>query len=924
VLALSVSLPLHAGRAKPDRLPPSRSVRLSNGMEVILIPNRAAPLITSVVIVRAGLANETPRTNGVSHMLEHLLFNGTQRRTQEALYAEQDRYGIINNASTGPAHTAYFVMAARAQFHRALDLQSDMLFFSTIPEDKLEKERGIIANEIAKDRAAASSSLDDLYDSAMYRGTLLSLPVIGTPESVRAISREEILAYYRARYVPNNMTAIVMGDFDMEEIEPLVKLCFGTAAPGLVTASPVVEPPDGGADHSLGGTSWSRPTQGPARLIALGAPAPGPASSVFGPVWMLASLLSEDLAAPVNARLAASGVAGRLVSAEVAYLARGSAASLRAHAVLDEGLPAAQASAALSAEITERARTATTGGKPWRSETLARLRLEEKATLMRLWEKPHYFGLDRAPVVAVAGWDRARDLPRQLEFVEVSDIRDAARRYAAPTAWASFYAGAEAPATAPEPAPAIELPEPVPTSESRNAVSEWKGTHREASARRGAEPAPLAARTGAASDATNARLILANGLLVNIDFTNDSRVFAAHVLVKNRAAAEPPERAGIADLLHRVAGSGTRRHPGSALQDALRALGGTLKVTDDPTPYDDIYLSPEYSYFRLEALDEHAAAALELLAEILAEPDLGDGGAIETARGQVAARSRQAAASPGEQARLELARGLWGDTHPFARPLFGTETSIKAITHDDLVAFHRSYFHPRNIILGIGTSMTPEGFLPALHAKLGYWSTNGSPPRPAGPPGPPTADFSVRRAAVTSTQASLALGRLAPADSGSDAAWTALAAVLSRRMGDVLREQRGLSYSLGAEAASLAGQRKIMATMGTLPDKVSEAEAGMREVLASLVLRPAEQSEIDDSQRATEVRLIMRALSRINRAWSRCVSELRGAGRPSAAAAAAAGSEEIGVLTRKLLADERLSGWVEAIAAAPAVAADHP
>ena len=82
--------------------------------------------------------------------------------------------------------------------------------------------------------------------------------------------------------------------------------------------------------------------------------------------------------------------------------------------------------------------------------------------------------------------------------------------------------------------------------------------------------------------------------------------------------------------------------------------------------------------------------------------------------------------------RLELARGLWGEGHPFARSVFGTEATVAAITQEDLIAFHRSYFHPRNIILGVGTSITPEQFIPALHARLGHWSTNGRPPRPAG------------------------------------------------------------------------------------------------------------------------------------------------------------------------------------------------
>src|SRR4029453_12501198 len=86
------------GAGKAAKLPPSRHLVLENGFEAILIPNRGAPLVTSVVVVRAGVVHETQALNGISHMLEHLLWNGTIRRTQEQIYDEQDRYGFINNA----------------------------------------------------------------------------------------------------------------------------------------------------------------------------------------------------------------------------------------------------------------------------------------------------------------------------------------------------------------------------------------------------------------------------------------------------------------------------------------------------------------------------------------------------------------------------------------------------------------------------------------------------------------------------------------------------------------------------------------------------------------------------------------------------------------------------------------------------------
>src|SRR5262249_32483221 len=123
-------------RPKLDQLPPSTRAVLDNGLELILIPNRTAPLITSVAVVRAGSAYERPETSGMSHMLEHLLFSGTARRTQQEIASAQG-HGLVNNAHTGTEHTAYFVLSAREQFAEALDLQADMLLGSTLPEERL-------------------------------------------------------------------------------------------------------------------------------------------------------------------------------------------------------------------------------------------------------------------------------------------------------------------------------------------------------------------------------------------------------------------------------------------------------------------------------------------------------------------------------------------------------------------------------------------------------------------------------------------------------------------------------------------------------------------------------------------------------------------------------------------------------------------
>jgi len=586
----------------------------------------------------------------------------------------------------------------------------------------------------------------------------------------------------------------------------------------------------------------------------------------------------------------------------------GAFGSFQVRATIDPELPWDKAAEALTQEITERLGAARFGSKD-----LDRLRLNEKAGLMRLWEKPHYFGLDRAPYVAAGGWDLARYFTKRLSFVEPGDLKSLAKPLAKPGAWAVLEVGPDAPETGHRASPVTTAEPPAPTPASRDLVARWEKREAAPEPAQGLPPA-LEPAPAAATGAITARTVLDNGLEVILQVSDESRVFAAHALIRNRSAAEPPGKEGIAELLHRLAGEGTRSHPGARLAERLQAIGGTLKVADDPSiPYDDIYLSPEYSYIRLEALDEYAGEAIGLLAEILSEPDLptdpGDRRFL-AAREALAARARQSEGSPRDRSRLLLAEGLWGPGHPFARPLFGTEPSVASITPADLAAFQRRYFSPRNIVVAIETSVPSLKLLPVISSKLGRFGKDPSVKPPAAAPAPErpederTGGPREAKVSLSSSQAYIRWGRLVD-DPGLRDTLASLSAVLSRRMGDVLREQRGLSYSLGADASPL-GDRLVFSTwMGAVPDSLDAARAGTREMLLSLVNDPPTQQEIDDAYRSSEVRTLMRGLSRINRAYMACI----GWEPPSPVTA-----EAVDALARKLIEPERLGPWVEAVA----------
>lgn len=208
--------------------------QLDNGMQVLLIENPALPMTGVNVIVKIGSAYETFSTSGMSHMLEHLLFNGTTTRSQKELYDEVDLIGGYNNAHTADYYTNYMMVTPAESIDKGMELQADMLFNSTLPGDKFEKEKGIVLEEISKSLANPQEQFERNTASILYGNHALSLPTLGTYSTIESLSRDDVYAFYKNNYVPNNMLLTAIGNFRTGEMLKLVKEIYGKAAPGLV------------------------------------------------------------------------------------------------------------------------------------------------------------------------------------------------------------------------------------------------------------------------------------------------------------------------------------------------------------------------------------------------------------------------------------------------------------------------------------------------------------------------------------------------------------------------------------------------------------------------------------------------------------------------------------------------------------------
>lgn len=209
--------------------------QLDNGMKILLIENPALPMVGVNVIIKIGSAYETFSTSGMSHMLEHLLFNGTTTRTQKQLYDYVDRIGGYNNAHTDNFYTDFMMVTPTENIKKGMEIQADMLFNSTLPDEKFQKEKGIVLEEISKSIADPQEQMERNVLSILYAGHALSLPTLGTYSTIQSMYRDDVNNFYKNNYVPNNMILSVIGNFQTKTMLSLIKEIYGKAKPGQIT-----------------------------------------------------------------------------------------------------------------------------------------------------------------------------------------------------------------------------------------------------------------------------------------------------------------------------------------------------------------------------------------------------------------------------------------------------------------------------------------------------------------------------------------------------------------------------------------------------------------------------------------------------------------------------------------------------------------
>jgi predicted Zn-dependent peptidase len=191
---------------------------LQSGITILLEPVPATDIISIGFWFLHGSRDEEENQLGFSHFLEHMLFKGTARRSTARIAREIDRVGGGINAFTEKEVTCIYCTVPKEHFNLAVDILSDIVFHSTMPTLELDREKTVVLNELKSGEDTPEEQSFDLFFAKLWRGHPLSRRIIGSEQSIKKISREHALSFYKKYFVAENLVIAVAGDFNEHEV----------------------------------------------------------------------------------------------------------------------------------------------------------------------------------------------------------------------------------------------------------------------------------------------------------------------------------------------------------------------------------------------------------------------------------------------------------------------------------------------------------------------------------------------------------------------------------------------------------------------------------------------------------------------------------------------------------------------------------
>ena len=791
---------------------PGRHVeRLPNGLTVLLQELRHYPVVLLDIWIRVGSRDERKDQWGLSHFLEHMIFNGSGEFSKDEFRRILFELGGENNAATWNDCTDYFIMAPSEHFETALGLHRALVTSPLLADGEFRREKEVVLEEIRLYEDDPEETLRDKSEIRLFKSLGYNHPILGSAEVINRMTPEVMRTYFREHYTPEKMLLVAVGDFDIGEILPRIREEYSTPAQPVDTA------PEESPDQPLAGpqvVTLSGDIDATYLSILFKAPPLRDVQTYALDVLMEA--IGGGRSARLNARLFEELALVTDISAyNRSYMDASKLAieaelkdSANLQPAVDEILKILSRVAAdgIANEEIERAKTRLLAGRVFHNENLTGV--------------ADFYGQN----VMLGDLELADKYMDRILSVTGEQILDVARRYLRPD---NMVLGVNRPEKSAELSVSLRQFE----APSYPAL-DLRSPHGEITRRFGS-PAARSDRMGPVH-----REQLPNGL-VWLHQRNPANASAAiHLYARGGLAFETWETNGLGALTHRARWKGTRSLPAAELNLAIDSLGARIST------------DCEHDYISVEGLflARDFEKGFRLLADMVLEPAF-PADEIEKVKQEVMGIILQNQDNTWEVSLNGLRLEIFGKDHPYGRPPYGRMDAVEGLTVDDVLGFHNTVWSPENIVICAVGDIARDEASRIVMETFGTLSPSDSAIPSLSAPSEPAGEKLVRTVRDKS-QIRISLGRPGPSVFDPDyPAARVLDVILGgtsySRLFVSLREKSGLAYDVYSDVERRRSPGLFYTYMGTAGDKCERAIDGIRREYRKLIVEGPAPEEID-------------------------------------------------------------------------------
>ncbi|MEJ5375196.1 MAG: pitrilysin family protein [bacterium] len=771
---------------------------LPNGLTVVVDEDHSAPVAAIQYWVRAGSRTETHRQAGITHLIEHMIFKGTQKRKPGELAWEIESLGGTINAYTTPDYTVYHVSIASRFAWEGLELLTDAIQNASLDSSELEQEKRVVLEEIRMGEDRPQVKLQKALFAEAFKVHPYGRPVIGYPETVSSFMREDLLAYVEKLYVPANMTLILAGDLETGiALQWARKLWEGWDRPQAEAPQVKQEP-----QQETLRTVLLRKEVSEAHL-RLAFPIPEASHPDVPALDVLAMILGDGESSRLEQRLRVQSGLVYTVGAD-------------SYTPLDPGLFIIHASldpvnlnSAIRLVFEELEKVKAMGVSP---SELEKARLQVEANLIHARETMSGRARVLGQFLMLQG-----DISKEKEYLEAvgkvgsEEIRRVALKY---------LCGKKLTA-------ALLLPQESHKEMDQQALKELLEQASEQKIHR-AQP-----ETSPALSVH--REVLPNGLTLLVRESHQVPTVAIRAVFLGGSRFETPQTAGLSKVVAHMLTRGTQSRSAQDLAQEVEAMAGSLEGFSGRNTFG----------VQADFLSRFFPQAMELLSDVIMNPTFPEQ-ELERERPRLIASVRREKDQPTAQVMRIFAQTLFR-VHPYGLRQHGTEESLGALKRDDLKAFASRWLVPNNGVISIAGDVSLHEARKWVQRFMGGWRSAEFVPPPV-PQEPALEQVRQVRQEAPLQQVHVVLGFPGTTlQSPERFALEVLDNVLSGQGGRLfkeLRDRQGLAYSVTSFSQVGLDPGYFGTYIATAPQNLERALEGLRKELQEVTRQEISPEEL--------------------------------------------------------------------------------